>query len=105
MKDTKDDIAQYEADYAAVAIPEVEDIPFTPYSDRSPADGSATEVEAAAINEHGSMLDRTDEVLNSIPEGNEEVAAFTPTPECRDVEVEPRDQAEVFSSRHFFNFQ
>ena len=33
MKDTEDDIAQYEADYAAIAIPEIDDVPFTPYSD------------------------------------------------------------------------
>ena len=80
MKDTEDDIAQYEADYKAISVPEVEDIPFTPYFDRSPTDTSAIEIEAAVINEHGSMLDRTDDVLNSIPEGNGDVAAITPTP-------------------------
>ena len=93
MKDTEDGIAQYEADYAAISIPEVEDVPFTPYSDRSPADALATDGETSVINEHGSMLGRTDEILNSIPEENEEVAAFTPTPEHRDAKVEPRDQA------------
>ena len=93
MEDTEDDIAQYEADYAAVAVPEVEDIPFTPYADRSPADVSMAEGEASVVNEHGSMLGRSDEVLNSIPEGNEEAAAFTPTPERQDAEAEPRDQA------------
>ena len=35
-----------------------------------------TEVETVVIDEHGSMLSQTDEVLNSISEGNENVAAF-----------------------------
>ena len=75
------------------AISEVEDIPFTPYLDRSPIDAPATEVETTVIDEHGLMLDQTEEVLNSIPEGNENVAAFTPTPQWRHAKVEPRDQA------------
>jgi len=91
MKDTEDDIAQYETDYAAIAIPEVEDVPFTPYSDRSPADASAAD-ETAVFDEHGSMFNQSDEVLNSIPEGNESAEESTPTLEGTGAEVQPRDQ-------------
>ena len=91
MKDTKDDITQYEADYAAIAIPEVEDIPFTPYADRSPpevqpdsapdASAEVPESEAPSFDEHGSMMGVTDETLTSIPEVEEEAQRFTPSPE------------------------
>ena len=82
LKDTEDDIAQYEADFAAVVVPEVEDIPFTPCSDRSPpevqpdsAPDASTEVPEPAIppfDEHGSMMGMADEVLNPILEVEEE---------------------------------
>ena len=81
MKDTEEDIAQYESNYVAITILEVEEVPFTLYSDRSPVDLLGTEVEPAVIDEHGLMLGQTDEVLNLILEGNENVVAFTPTPE------------------------
>ena len=95
MKDTEDDIAQYEAEFSAVAVPEVEDIPFTPSSDHSPpevpadsapdASAEVLEPEVPPFDEHGSMMGVTDEALNQILEVEEEAQPFTRSPERPEV--------------------
>ena len=106
LKDTEDDIAQYEAEYATIAVTEVKDIPFTPYANRFPPEVPADstpdnpidfaadipaevpEPRVPPFDEHGSMMGVTGEALNPISEVDEDAQPFTPTRSVPRLELE-----------------
>ena len=96
LADTEADIIEYEKKYVAVVIPEVEDIPFTPYNDSSPPEAPTDpEVcpEQPSFDEHGSMLGSSEEVLATIPEACES-PPFTPYPERTEREAPAPERTE-----------